>query len=214
MKCLVEVYKEGDAHGKTFFFPKPLFHITEDTFKEEDWEEYLDLISELSSEQGISYFVFDRNGDTTVSQCCRLRLKLRKEDIQKAKRSETLRFTALQNVTLNLPRVGYKAKGDEEKLYRELDRVFNLAIKAHREKRDFIQGLLEEGERGVLSFFSQKKDGEPYMRIEECKYLVGILGLNELSKAHLGVPLHHPKGMALGLKILSYLKKNVKKWKI
>ena len=76
LKALFEVYLEGDAMGKTFVFPKPLLHINEDFFRTEGWEEFLDLACDVASKQGITYFVFDRGDEVTVSQCCRLKLKL------------------------------------------------------------------------------------------------------------------------------------------
>ena len=78
LKALFEVYSMGDAMGKTFVFPKPLLHMNEDFFRTEGWEEFLDLACEVASHQGITYFVFDRGDEVTVSQCCRLKLKLQR----------------------------------------------------------------------------------------------------------------------------------------
>ncbi|MDH5298010.1 MAG: hypothetical protein OEV91_03240, partial [Desulfobulbaceae bacterium] len=61
--ALFEVYKEGDATGKPFFFPKPLVHITEKFFQTEGHLEFLHHICDVAGDKGNTYFVFDR-GDT------------------------------------------------------------------------------------------------------------------------------------------------------
>ncbi len=206
LKSLFDVYLQGDATGKTFVFPKPLLHINEEFFTTPGWEEILDLACLVASKQGITYFVFDRGGQVTVSQCCRLKLRLGEEDLQETKTPEKMRFTALQNVTINLPRIAYKAKGDDEILFSELKEALKMAFKAHIEKRDFILNLLELKERGPLAFFAASKDGEPYLRINRLTYLVGILGLNEMVQFHLGKQLHESDdALKFGLKVISFM---------
>ncbi len=206
LKALFEVYYEGDATGKTFVFPKPLLHINEEFFMTPGWEEFLDLACKVAAYQGITYFVFDRGGQVTVSQCCRLKLKLGEKDLEEAKTPEKMRFTALQNITLNLPRVAYKAAGNEKKLFAEIDRLVDLAVKAHLQKKRFLETLLSLGDAGPLAFFTAAKDGQPYLRMDRMTYLVGILGLNELVQYHLGMQLHESEeALKYGLKIISYI---------
>ena len=106
--ALFEVYKEGDGTGRPFFFPKPLVHITEKFFKTEGHEEFLNLICDVAAEKGNTYFVFDRGSTAKISECCRLSFKLDDNDLNDAKEPWKMRYSALQNVTLNLPRLGYE----------------------------------------------------------------------------------------------------------
>ncbi len=206
LRALFEVYLEGDATGKTFVFPKPLLHINEDFFTAPGWEEFLELACEVASRQGITYFVFDRGGEVTVSQCCRLKLRLGERDLEDAKRPERMRFSALQNVTINLPRVAYLANGDDEKLFEELDRLLELVVKAHQQKKGFIETLLSMKENGPLALFTGERDGEPYLRMDRLTYLVGLLGLNEMVEYHVGAQLHEsPEAYDLGLEIVAHL---------
>jgi ribonucleoside-triphosphate reductase len=206
LKALFEVYLEGDATGKTFVFPKPLLHINEDFFRTPGWEDFLYLACKVASHQGITYFVFDRGGQVTVSQCCRLKLKLGEKDLQEAKSPEKMRFTALQNVTINLPRIAYKARGNDKVVFSELEKAMELVAKAHLQKKEFISNLLNLGERGPLAFFTASKDGEPYLRIERLTYLCGILGLNEMVQFHLGQQLHESDdALKFGLKVISFM---------
>lgn len=206
LKALFEVYYEGDATGKTFVFPKPLLHINEQFFMTPGWEDFLELACKVAAHQGITYFVFDRGGRVTISQCCRLKLKLGEKDLEEAKTPEKMRFTALQNVTLNLPRCAYKAKGDLEQLFKELSSSFDLSVKSHLQKKRFLESLLSLGETGPLAFFSASKDGEPYLKTERLTCLIGIIGLNELVQHHLGIQLHESdEAIKFGLKIIAFL---------
>ena len=206
LKALFEVYLEGDAMGKTFVFPKPLLHINEDFFQAEGHEEFLDLACKVASKQGITYFVFDRGDEITVSQCCRLKLRLSEEDLKEIKTPERIRFTALQNITINLPRIAYKANGSDEILFNELEKAMDLVAKAHLQKKAFIARLLEQGVNGPLSVLCDAKDGEPYLRLERLTYLAGLLGLNEMVQYHTGQELHQSQeALKFGLKVVAQM---------
>lgn len=206
LKALFEVYLEGDAMGKTFVFPKPLLHINDDFFRTEGHDEFLDLACKVASRQGITYFVFDRGDEITVSQCCRLKLKLNEEDLEEAMSPERMRFSALQNITINLPRIAYKANGSEEVLFHELEKAMQLVAKAHIQKKAFISSLLDQGVGGPLSVLCDAKDGEPYLRLERLTYLAGLLGLNEMVQHHTGMELHQSReALKFGLKVIAHM---------
>lgn len=208
LKALFEVYLEGDAMGKTFVFPKPLLHISEDFFRTEGHEEFLDLACRVASRQGITYFVFDRGDEVTVSQCCRLKLRLKERDLQETMTPEKMRFTALQNITINLPRIAYKANGSDEVLFSELQKAMHMVARAHIQKRDFIASLLELGVNGPLSVLCDAKDGEPYLRLDRLTYLAGLLGLNEMVQYHTGQQLHESdQALKFGLKVVAHMKR-------
>ncbi len=204
VRAMFEVYLKGDATGKTFVFPKPLLHINDDFFATDGWEEFLDLACKVASHQGITYFVFDRGDEVTVSQCCRLKLKLSVEDLDQTKTPEIMRFSALQNVTVNLPRIAYKAQGSDAALFMELGRSLELVAKAHEQKRVFIQELFDLGHDGPLGLLTQDLDGSPYLRMDQLTYLAGLIGLNEMVQAHTGEQLHESDAaLKFGLTVIS-----------
>ncbi|MCL6473302.1 MAG: anaerobic ribonucleoside-triphosphate reductase [Firmicutes bacterium] len=206
LKAMFEVYLEGDANGKTFVFPKPLLHINEDFFRTDGWQEFLELACLVASKQGITYFVFDRGDEVTVSQCCRLKLKLGEEDLEEAKEPEKMRFSALQNVTINLPRIAYKAHGNDELLFAELNKTMELVAKAHLQKKEFIGSLMALGNEGPLAMLNMARDGQPYLRMERLTYLCGLLGLNEMVQTHKGMQLHESdEALKFGLKVISHM---------
>ena len=204
---LFEVFKEGDGAGRPFFFPKPLVHITEKFFKTEGHKDFLDHISDVASDKGNTYFVFDRGETAKISECCRLSFKLDEFDLLDAKEPWRMRYCALQNVSLNLPRLAYKAKGDDTTLSGLITDQFMLAVKAHKEKRSFIEKLLSAGEDGPLSLLTMNRDGMPYLRMNRASHLVGMVGLNEMVQVHTGEEMHQSKNaLKMGLKIMAHLK--------
>ena len=206
-KAMFEVYQEGDGAGRPFFFPKPLVHMTEKFFKTEGHEEFLRLISDVAADKGNTYFVFDRGDTAKISECCRLSFKLDYSDLRDAKEPWRMRYSAIQNVTVNLPRVAYKAEQDTDKLFKGIEATLELVAQAHKEKRKFIEELLDEGANGPLYMLAMSRDGERYLRLRRVTHLVGILGLNEMVQYHLGKELHQgPDAMRLGLKIVSFMK--------
>lgn len=206
LETMFHVYLKGDAHGKTFFFPKPLLHISEDFFQTPGHEEFFQLACQVASKQGITYFVFDRGNEVTVSQCCRLKLKLNEDQLSQTRAPEHMRFSALQNVTINLPRIAYKAQGNDSALFMEINRLLELVARAHLQKREFIQSLVDLGTSGPLGMLTQDTDGKPYLKMSELTYLAGIMGLNELVQFHIGKQLHESEeALKFGLKVISAL---------
>jgi len=203
---LFDVYKEGDGAGRPFFFPKPLVHITEKFFKTEGHMDFLRHICDVASEKGNTYFVFDRGDTAKISECCRLSFKLEQSDLDDANTPWRMRYSALQNVTINLPRIAYEAGGDDTKLFQILRQRIGLAAKAHIEKRDFIQNLLSHGPKGPLALLAMELDGTPYLRMHRVTYLVGMVGLNEMVQEHLGQELHDSEeAMRFGLKVIAQM---------
>jgi len=204
LKAMFDVYMRGDATGKTFVFPKPLLHISDDFFKTPGHEDFLDLACDVASRQGITYFVFDRGDEVTVSQCCRLKLKLSQEQLKETDTPEKMRFSALQNVTINLPRIAFKAQGNDQALFMELNKSLELVGKAHLQKKSFIEELIDLGPDGPLGLLTQEVDGSPYLKMDRLTYLAGLIGLNELVQVHTGQQLHESdEALRFGLKVIS-----------
>jgi len=86
----------------------------------------------------------------------------------------------VQSVTLNLPRLGYKAQGDETKLFGDLSELMARAARAHIQKKDFLEKLLSYAEQGPLAVLAMNADGSPFLRMNRSYYIIGLIGLNEL----------------------------------
>jgi len=210
--ALFDVYLNGDGSGRPFFFPKPMVHITEKFFKTPGHMDFLNHICEVASEKGNTYFVFDRGETAKISECCRLSFKLDQTDLEDAKQPWKMRYCALQNVTLNLPRIAYLSKGDDTQLFSKITEFIEMAVKAHLEKKNFIEKLLSLGEKGPLALLAMNRDGSPYLRMQRASFLIGMVGLNEMVQIHTGQELHQSKqAFKFGLKVIAHMKLVVEK---
>ena len=146
-RAFIEVMTEGDRDGRVFTFPIPTYNITKDF----DWDApNTDLLFEMTAKYGLPYFQNFVNSDLEPhmvrSMCCRLQLDLR----ELLKRGNGLFGSAEQTgsigvVTINMARLGYKHKGDEEALYEELDHLLSLARTSLELKRKEVQRLIDSG---------------------------------------------------------------------
>ena len=211
--ALFDVYLNGDGSGRPFFFPKPMVHITEKFFKTPGHMDFLNHICEVASEKGNTYFVFDRGETAKISECCRLSFKLDQTDLEDAKQPWKMRYCALQNVTLNLPRIAYLSKGDDTQLFSKITEFIEMAVRAHLEKKNFIGKLLSLGEKGPLALLAMNRDGSPYLRMQRASFLIGMVGLNEMVQIHTGQELHQSKqAFKFGLKVIAHMKLVVEKF--
>lgn len=205
---LFKEYYKGDAAGRPFFFPKPEVHMTEGFFNTEGYEDFLNLISSVSSEKGNTYYVFDRGQTAKISECCRLAFKLERSDLEDAKQPWKMRFSALQNVTINLPKTAYEADRDDNRLFEIITQRMELAAKAHEQKKKFIEKLINLENKGPLNLLAMNLDGERYLRLHRATFLIGMLGLNELVQYHFGQQMHEStEALKFGLKVIAHMKK-------
>ncbi len=212
-RCLMEVWREGDARGMPFPFPKFNLHINEDVFRDPKQYELFRYACEIAAENGATYFVFDRE-EVNLSMCCRLRTTIK--DNYMITHPESMRFCGFQNVTINLPQAAYRSgrpgHGSVERVVKEIYRAMEIAMKAHLQKREFIRKLMVPG--GPLWQVGMKAmDGRPYIDLDECTYIIGLIGLNECVKYITGMELHESEeAYRTGLKIISAMYLKVKEF--
>ena len=89
--------------------PSRLFILRRNFSAPTDHMDFLDLICDVAADKGNTYFVFDRGDTAKISECCRLSFKLDEHDLLDAKEPWRMRYCALQNVSINLPRIAYLA---------------------------------------------------------------------------------------------------------
>jgi len=161
-KAFYEVMTEGDKTGQPFTFPIPTVNITENF----NWYgKNTDLLFENTAKMGSSYFqnfigsqyMRDENGklvedpnaykpENVRSMCCRLQLDLR----ELLKRGGGLFGSAEMTgsigvVTLNLARIGFTCKGEKELIFKQVERLMDLAKSTLEKKRVFVQEMYDRG---------------------------------------------------------------------
>lgn len=216
LKALMEVWEEGDSNGKVFAFPKMDLHINQSSFKEPDEIELLKYACQIASKNGTPYFIFDRDS-VSLSACCRLKNEI--TDIEMVKKPEKLRFSGIQNVTINLPQCAYRALKEgnynsepenRDKLFKQfflhIESALKLVVKAHQEKKKFLRLMMDSPEGPLWQVGKMSPDGNPYVDLEKGTYLVGLIGLNEAMQYLTNCQLHEDEdAYRWGLKTITYL---------
>jgi len=186
--AMLDVWRAGDQHGNLFAFPKCDLHINADTLNDPQQYKILEHAAQIASENGVPYFVFDRD-EVTMSACCRLRTTI--TDDHMIRHPESMRFCGFQNVTINLPQAAYRAgRGNVEGFREEVHRMIELAIAAHVQKRKFIASLMAGPNMPLWQIGKIAADGRPYVDLKEATYIVGLIGLNEAMLHLTGKELH------------------------
>jgi len=209
-RALLAVYAKGDAAGLPFVFPRPFVHISEKFFRTDGHEEFLRSVATVSLEKGNTHIIFDRDNTLSLAECGVIRTADRDGVRFVFEEPWKIRYAAVQNVSLNLPRLGYRAEGNDERLRTLLSEIMETAARAHLQKKRFIEGLLSQGRSGPLSLLTMNCDGEPYLKMNQAVYLVGLVGLNELVKIHRGEQLHESDDAhAFGMSLVAFMKREI-----
>ncbi len=211
-RAIFEVFKKGDATGKPFILPRPLLHVNDAFWKEPGADDLLRLACEVACCQGNTCFVFDRGTDAAARGCFNPFFPSAASAKDELAKPWLLRSAAVQSVTLNLPRQGYKAAGNEETLFACLKDLMATAAKAHIQKKDFLEKLLSYAEQGPLAVLAMNTDGHPFLRMNRAYYIIGLVGLAELAQIFLGSELHESAcAMDFGLKVVDFLEREAER---
>jgi anaerobic ribonucleoside-triphosphate reductase len=212
-KALLDVWADGDRSGRVFEFPKCDFHVSDETFKDPKQHEIFIQACELASKNGSTYFVFDRD-EVTLSACCRLRTTI--TDNRMLQHPESMRFCGFQNVTINIPQAMYRAsrqgKCTLEGLYEEVDKTMETAVQAHLQKREKIAVMISEPGRPLYQIGRNACDGRPYVELDKCTYILGLIGVNDAINFLIGKELHESdEAMDMGIRLVSHMYLKAKK---
>jgi ribonucleoside-triphosphate reductase (formate) len=211
-RAILEVFKKGDATGKPFILPRPLLHISDKFLKMKGAQEFMLLACAVAARKGNTCFVFDRGADADSFVCCKAGCMTDNSFKEELDKPWLMRQAAIQSVSLNLPRIAYKAAGDEKKMFSLLKEIVATAVKTSIQKKDFLEKLLSYADQGPLSVLAMNNDGFPYLRMNRAFYIIGLVGLNELVQIHLGHELHEsPEAINFGLKAVEYLRDEIKR---
>ena len=208
--AFAEVLSRGDAKGRVFTFPIPTYCITKDF----NWESAASQkIFEIAAKYGAPYFSNFVNSDMKPedvrSMCCRLRI-----DNRELRKRGGGFFGAnpltgsIGVVTLNLPRLGYLAK-DEDEFFERLEALMETAKDSLEIKRKALEQFTEKG----LYPYSRR-----YLRgVKESfgKYwknhfsTIGILGMNEAVMNLFGFGIASPEGLEFAVKVLNFMREKL-----
>ncbi|MDO4665596.1 MAG: ribonucleoside triphosphate reductase [Actinomycetaceae bacterium] len=201
-KAFIEVMSEGDADGRVFTFPIPTYNITKDF----DWDsDNAKALFKMTAKYGLPYFQNFINSELDPgmirSMCCRLQLDLR----ELLKRGNGLFGSAEQTgsvgvVTVNMARLGYLFKGDEDALVARLDELMETASSTLEKKRKLVQKLMDDG----LFPYTKRYLGT----LDNHFSTIGVNGMNEMVRNFSGdrYDITAPEGHAMCVRILDHVR--------
>jgi|TARA_B100001964_G_scaffold245711_1_gene335049 ribonucleoside-triphosphate reductase len=182
--ALTELFLEGDPSKKMILTPTPYYSLNKKDLNKDDFKDFFLQAHDLSSKFQTS--IFSRN-------------------LNKVKVAGTLGI-----ITINLPRVAYEAKGDDQKLFEILNERLEMARDVIIIKRDIIEQRLR---RGQLPFLTQTENSIDKHSLDNFIHAIGYVGINELVKVHTGNAIHENKfAMNFGLKVLRKISTKIKEW--
>ncbi len=204
-KAFIEVMIEGDANGRGFQYPIPTYSITRDF----DWSETENnkLLFEMASKYGTPYFSNYVNSDMEPSDvrsmCCRLRLDLRELRKKSGGFFGSGESTgSVGVVTINMPRIAYLSKTEEE-FYQRLDRMMDISARSLKTKRTVITKLLDEG----LYPYTKRYLGTFNNHFST----IGLVGMNEagLNACWIKKDMTHPETQQFTINVLNHMRERL-----
>ncbi|MDD2205954.1 MAG: ribonucleoside triphosphate reductase [Aminobacterium sp.] len=208
--AFAEVMLEGDATGKVFPFPIPTYNITQDF----DWNnDVLNSVWDMTARYGIPYFSnfinSDMSPDDARSMCCRLRLDNR----ELRKRGGGLFGSnpmtgSIGVVTLNMPRIGYLAKDEENFLQRTFE-LMDIAKESLEIKRKILERLTDANLYPYSKFYLRSIREETGMYWNNHFNTIGINGMNEALMNFMGKTIADPEGMAFATRVMTAMRQRL-----
>jgi anaerobic ribonucleoside-triphosphate reductase len=224
-RALYDVAGKGDYWGKPFNFPKLENSLSPEFFKPEYDDVWLD-VHKVVAKFGLPYFdnmmpAYRGYGKgVSCYQCCAYCFVETPEDSEdfdeKLNFDNGKHFTmgSWQVASLNLPRMAYKANGDDEKLFEESRRLMDLGLEVFKAKKRWMD-LAIKNQR--IPFATQRpldprtgEKGTQAVDFDQLSFTFGFVGGNEMAQYHTGYQLHEN---AEAVKILVKLILEMQKYK-
>ncbi len=206
-KSFLEVMSEGDAKGRVFTFPIPTYNITKDF----DWDsDIVRALWEATAKYGIPYFSNFINSDMSPedarSMCCRLRLDTRKLEARGGGLFGANPLTgSIGVVTINMPRIAYLAK-DEEEFMEMLVRRMDVAKQSLEIKRKVLERFTENGLYPYTKFYLAKITERFGQYWKNHFSTIGLVGMNEACLNLLGTDIGTQEGTEFTERVMDFMR--------
>jgi ribonucleoside-triphosphate reductase len=204
-RAITEVSLEGDFWGKPFNFPKNENYVSPEFFKPE-YDDLWMLVHESVGKFGAPYFdnmlpAYRGYGNgISCYQCCAYQFANTPDTDPHF--NEKLFFEGGQHfsmggwqvVSLNMPRMAYRANGDYDKLLEAAQENMRLSIDVFKTKRHWMDKAIGNN---MIPFATQQprdpvtgQKAPPAVDFRELVNVIGVVGVNEMVQHFTGKQLH------------------------
>lgn len=194
IKKLQEIYLDvmnQELSRQPLTFPVTTACLSVDEDKNIKDEEFLEFIAKKSLDYGFINFYCGDN--STLSSCCRLRSNTKNEYFNSFGAGSS-KIGSLGVVTINLPRIAYKHKNDEEGYFEELKYFIGVCAKINNAKRKIVSKRIANGNEPLYTC--------EFMDINKQYSTCGVNGFAE-SIQEMGYDLITNEGIEFGLRIIN-----------
>uniref|UniRef100_A0A7C3MJF1 Ribonucleoside triphosphate reductase n=1 Tax=Dictyoglomus thermophilum TaxID=14 RepID=A0A7C3MJF1_DICTH len=228
-EAFAEVMIEGDANGRIFTFPIPTYSITKDF----PWEKSnLTKIWEMTAKYGTPYFSNFVNSEMDPSDvrsmCCRLRLdnslvrqralsfslNVNNKNVDELKHRGGGLFGAnpltgsIGVVTINMPRLGYLSKNEEE-FFERLYYLMDLAKESLEIKRNVIEDLTHKNLYPYSKYYLSGVYELTGQYWGNHFATIGLIGMHEACVNLLGEGIDTSAGREFAIKVLKFMREKL-----
>ncbi len=206
-RAFLEVMMEGDAKGRVFTFPIPTYNITADF----DWNNpNMETLWEVTAKYGIPYFSNFVNSDMKPedarSMCCRLRLDNRELRNRGGGLFGASPLTgSIGVVTINMARIGYLSRSEEEFLKR-VDDLINISKESLEIKRKILENFTEDNLYPYMKFYLRNIKIRNGVYWKNHFSTIGLVGMNEACLNLLRKDISTPEGRIFAAKVLDHMR--------
>ncbi len=222
-RALYDVAGKGDYWGKPFNFPKLENSLSPEFFKPEYDDVWLD-VHKVVAKFGLPYFdnlMPEYRGygkGVSCYQCCAYCFVETPEDsadfYDKLYFNDGKHFTmgSWQVTSLNLPRLAYKANGNDELLFEESRNLMDSALEVFKAKKKWMNLALKHDR---IPFATQRpldprtrEKGTTAVDFDALTFTIGLVGGNEMAQYHSGYQLHeNPEAIKVLIRLILEMQK-------
>jgi len=181
--------------------PHLIVRVNKRTVSDERCRRILEKAHDLAATRSIPYFELSGNG-TAVYSATGLRLT---DDWTGEWGADCVRTGSMDSIYINLPRIAYEAKKNDEKFMMLIKEAANLIIDGFKAKRKFVADRLKQP---LLPLLAGNNSSVTYFYDKNATYDLTFVGLAEATEFHVGKRLESDRGaMEFAISILRELKK-------
>lgn len=210
-RAFCDAMMEGDAKGRVFTFPIPTINVSKDF----DWnhssaQAFLASSAKYGIPNFANYINSDLSPEDAVSMCCRLRL----DTTELRKRGGGLFGSnpltgSIGVYTINLPRIGYLAKDEEDFRLRLLEQMETARISLEL-KRKVIEQHTQNGLYPYCAAFLE----EIFQRTGQYWHnhfsTIGLVGMHEAMLNFTGEGLENADNQAFAVSLMHFMRETLR----